>query len=196
MTGKGPQRPGDQTDKLVEKLLRQLPYADPGLKGDPETPLPAAPHLALRPRPRPPGWQRSWAWVVLALALGAGLSQWPYSRTCGFPLYGYVSVVSLLPIIALRAAIVTWSDRRPVAHVLAILMIFTGAGYAADVVLPRVNYAQETASWRCSYAASSASTPAPVQPAAVPAGDSLVLHETDMPSDADQPTTADTLQRN
>jgi len=195
MTGKAPKRPGDQTDKLVEKLLRQLPYADPSLKGDPETPLPVAPQPALRPRPRPPGWQRSWAWVLLALALGAGLSQWPYSRTCGFPLYGYVSVVTLLPIIALRAAIITWSDRRPIAHVLAILMIFTGAGYVAEVVLPRVNYAQETASWRCA-AASSGSVPSQAEPAAVPSGDSLALHETDMPPDADQTTTLDTIPRN
>jgi len=194
MTGKAPNRPGDQTDKLVEKLLKQLPYADPGLKGDPETPLPAAPRPpGLSRRPSPPGWQRSWGWAALALALSVGLSQWPYARGCGFPLYGYLSVVVLLPAIALRAAIVSWSDRRGVAHVLAVLMIFSGACYAAEVVLPRVDYAQETASWRCSSAATGGpGTAAPESPVAQP-GDSLGSQETHTPAGSDRPATIDTI---
>jgi hypothetical protein len=196
MTGKAPNRPGDQTDKLVEKLLRQLPYADPSLKGDPETPLPAAPRPSgLSRRPSPPGWQRSWGWVALALALGAGLSQWPYARSCGFPLYGYLSVVALLPVIALRAAIVSWSDRRAFAHVLAVLMIFSGAYYAAEVVLPRVNYAQETASWQCSSAAIDGSGASTSESPVVQPGDSLGSQETLAPPVSDWPTTPDTIPR-
>ncbi len=161
MTGKAPNRQGDQTDKLVESLLKQLPYADPSLKGDLETPRPASPRPAFaRPRPVPPGWQRSWGWVTLALALGAGLSQWPYDRSCGVSLYGYMTVVALLPIIAVKAAVASWSDRRSVAHVFAVLMILCGAAFAAEVVLPRVHYAQEQASWQCSSAASDGIAPA------------------------------------
>jgi hypothetical protein len=196
MTGKAPNRPGDTTDKLVEELLRQLPYADPNLKGDPQTP-PERPRPAFRsPRPVPPGWQRSWGWVTLALALCAGLAHWPYARSCGVPLYGYLSVVTLLPAIAFRAAIASWTDRRAVAHVFAVLMVFGGVGFAAEVVLPRVHYAQEEASWQCASAAtggSAATTPGPASgPAVATPADSLGLQEADSQPVNAEPVPSDT----
>jgi hypothetical protein len=113
MSVKPPYRQPDSTDKVVRELLKQLPYADPDLRGVP------TPSAARRPRPtpapimkpKPPGWQRSWGWVTLAVVLGIGLSQWPYTRTCGFSLYAYLAVVILLPVVAVRALVASWIDR-------------------------------------------------------------------------------------
>ena len=151
MSVKPPYRQPDSTDKVVRELLKQLPYADPDLRGVP------TPSAARRPRPtpapimkpKPPGWQRSWGWVTLAVVLGIGLSQWPYTRTCGFSLYAYLAVVILLPAVAVRALVASWIDRRAVAHSFAIVMVLGGLGYCAEVVLPRVHYARVGATWQC-----------------------------------------------
>lgn len=155
MSVKPPVPPPDSTEKVVKELLKQLPYADPYLKGDPTTP-PATRREQQATRqimkPPPPGWQRSWGWVALAVILCVGLTQWPYSRSCGFSLYGYLSVVVLLPALAIRAVVISWTDRRAVAHGLAFLMVFGGAVFAAEAVLPRVGYAKSAASWSCQMA--------------------------------------------
>ena len=158
-----PPNPGhDSTDKMVRELLRQLPYADPDLKGGATPPSVRRPRSSPGPimKPKPPGWQRSWGWVTLAVVLGIGLSQWPYSRGCGFPLYGYIAAVVLLPAIAIRAVVASWIDRRAVAHGFAIVMVLGGLGYCAEVLLPRTNYARVGASWQCRVAPSFAVAPA------------------------------------
>lgn len=162
MSVRPPYQPPDSTDKVVRELLKQLPYADPDLKGIPTPPAARRERQTPRPimKPKPPGWQRSWGWVTLALALGVGLSQWPYTRTCGYPLYSYVAVVLLLPFVAVRAVVATWIDRRAVAHSFAIVVMLGGVGYCAEVLLPRVNYARVTATWQCQLAPSLAVAPA------------------------------------
>ncbi|UCG87714.1 MAG: hypothetical protein JSW71_03960 [Gemmatimonadota bacterium] len=162
MSVKPPNPPHDSTDKVVRELLRQLPYADPDLRGVPTPPAARRQRQTPGPimKPKPPGWQRSWGWVTLAVVLAVGLSQWPYTRSCGYPLYGYLAVVILLPVIALRAVVASWIDRRAVAHSFAIVMVLGGLGYCAEVLLPRVNYARISATWQCKPTPSFAVAPA------------------------------------
>jgi len=161
MSVRPPYRNHDSTDKVVRELLKQLPYADPDLKGVPTPPAARGQRQTPAPimKPKPPGWQRSWGWAALAIVLGVGLSQWPYARTCGFPLYAYLAVVVLLPVVSLRAVVASWIDRRAVAHSFAIVMVLGGLGYCAEVVLPRVNYARVGATWRCQLTPSFAVAP-------------------------------------
>ena len=174
-----PPNPQDSTDKVVRELLKQLPHADPDLRGDPTPPEIRRQRQTPGPimKPKPPGWQRSWGWVALALVLGACLSQWPYPRSCGYPLYGYFAVVVLLPVVAVRAFTASWIDRRAVAHAVALLMVLGGVAYGAEVVLPRVNYARADASWRCVLPPSLAVAPAIVAASPAIVSDSLGLED-------------------
>ena len=181
MSVKPPVPPPDSTAKVVKELLKQLPHADPDLKGDPTIP-PAARRQQQATRQimksPPPGWQRSWGWVAMAMILCVGLTQWPYPRSCGFPLYGYLSVVVLLPALAVRAVVISWTDRRAIAHGFAFLMAFGGAVFVAEAVLPRVGYARSAASWSCAIAEAEATPPAPVAMPAQPAVGDSVLPQT------------------
>jgi hypothetical protein len=98
----------------------------------------------------------------------------------------------LLPAIAFRAAVASWTDRRAVAHVFAVLMIFGGVGYAAEVVLPRVHYAQEEASWQCASAATGGSAATTSGPAVATLADSLGLQEADSQPGNAEPVSSDT----
>jgi hypothetical protein len=167
-------RPRNSDDILVDKLIKQLPHADPSLRGEEEVeppprrpgPRPAAVRLP-PPAPRRPSWRRSWGWLAGGLLLGAALSQWPYPRACGLPLGGYLGVVAVLLVAAGRAAVVSWMDRRAAAHVISWLVLIGGLAYSAEVVLPRVGYAQAGATWLCS----SPTVVAP--PAVLPAADTI-----------------------
>lgn len=175
---KKPEQPErDSTAREVDRLLRQLPGADPSLTSDPDQPPPRPgeprPPMGPRPpmpRPRPaapppPSRWGVWARVVGGVLLGIGLTQWPYASECGWPLYGYLAAVLALLLTAGWAAVTAWTVRDAAAHALALVVGFWGIVLAAEQILPRVGYAAETGYWRCS------SIPAPPPPMlpAVPA---------------------------
>lgn len=143
----------------VDRLLRQLPHADPTLKGDPDQPAPrpqtavtSGPRPAVPPRPTgPTTWQKVgvWARAAGAAALGAALTQWPYSSDCGWPLYGYLAAVFAVLLTAGWAAVAAWNLRMAPAHTLALVAGFWGIVLAAEQILPRVGYAAESRTWTC-----------------------------------------------
>lgn len=171
-----PKKPDDRDSmaREVDRLLRQLPHADPTLRGDPDEP-PARPNPAMTsgprpavPPPRPTGpttWQKVgvWALVVGAAGLGAALTQWPYPSDCGWPLYGYLAAVFAVLLTAGWAAVAAWNLRIAPAHALALVAGFWGIVLAAEQILPRVGYAAEARTWTCQ-----APAPAPVRPAPAP----------------------------
>lgn len=173
----------DSVAREVDRLLRQLPGADPLLKGDDRaTDRPAAGRVR-----RPPGWRpptppptppgpvtrdrlTTWGQVALGAGLGVALTGWPYAHACGFPLVGYLAVVMLVEIVAGWAAMSAWRYRMAVAHVAALVVAFWGIVLAAEQVLPRVGYAAAEASWGCGAEGESEPVPAvPPVPAAPPA---------------------------
>jgi len=91
-----------------------------------------------------------WVGLILGIILGGAMTQWPYSRGCDLPLFGYLAAVAAVIVAGGSSAVAAWKLRSGVAHVLALLLLFWGIALAAERVLPRVGYAAERASWRCS----------------------------------------------
>jgi hypothetical protein len=156
-----PKQPDDRDSmaREVDRLLRQLPHADPTLKGDPDPPptrpagVTSGPRPALPPRPAgPTTWQKVgvWARAAGAAGLGAALTQWPYRSDCGWALYGYLAAVFAVLLTAGWAAVAAWRLRIAPAHVLTLVAGFWGIVLAAEQVLPRVGYAAESRAWSCS----------------------------------------------
>lgn len=186
----------DQRDPMareVDRLLRQLPGADPTLKGDPDPgpaegtrmqmsgPRPAAGRTLRARRTEPPEPWGVWARLAGAAVLGMALTQWPYRSECGWPLYGYVAAVGVVLLASGWTAVAAWQLRMGAAHALALIAGFWGVVLAAEQILPRVGYAAETRYWRCeslhaaqaAAAAAAAAVRVNAAPIAAPAGDSL-----------------------
>jgi hypothetical protein len=188
---KKPDKPArDSTARVVDRLLRQLPGADPTLKGDPdpaaERPRPQTTQMtgmrAPLPRPRriePMQIWGVWGRLAGAVVLGIALTQWPYRSDCGWSLYGYLAAVTVVLLAAGWTAVAAWRLRMAPAHMLALVAGFWGIVLAAEQILPRVGYAAETQYWSCSTlraaeaAAARARTPPVALPLPVPVPDSL-----------------------
>jgi hypothetical protein len=141
-----------EQEAIVNRLLRDLPYADPTLSGEDRERSqgpgkPAGPARPARPEPRRTG--AAWLWTLLGLVAGAAVPFWPYARGCGWWLGAYGAVVAVVLVVALRAVRVTWRERVGAAHALAFLVLLWGLTLGAELVLPRVGYAGVSAGWRC-----------------------------------------------
>jgi len=159
----------------IDALLKKLPQADPGLVGRPAasarppSTAPARPDAPAGSRPARPTEPRAaspiavWARVVLGAVFGIALTQWPYRTDCGWPLLGYTAAVAVLLLTAGWCTVPTWRHRAGVAHVVSLLLGFWGIALSASILLPRIGYAADAATWRCP-----ASAPAP-PPRAAPA---------------------------
>jgi hypothetical protein len=79
----------------------------------------------------------------------------------------YLAAVLTVIVVAGWVFIATWFHRMGFAHLMALILGFWGVVLAAEQVLPRIGYAEKEATWLCRDEVET--TPAPVQPAAVPA---------------------------
>jgi hypothetical protein len=155
--------PGHEPDPMagiVDRLLAQLP----GLQSQPEasrnpiprqaTPL-GAPAVVVRVHSTPQAQViAAWLRVLLGLTLGVMMAGWPYSRTCGLPLFGYLGAVLTVILAGWWAAIASWRHRAALAHVVSLIVVFYGIMLAAAELLPRTGYAVDRATWQCNDAAS------------------------------------------
>jgi hypothetical protein len=160
----------------IDALLKKLPHAEP----EPAAPkVPSPPPPVRRPAPsgprapapregRPP--LGVWAQVAGGVVLGGALTQWPYVAACGWGLLGYAAAVVALLIVGGWCAMESWRSRLGAAHVVSLVLVFWGVALAAEVLLPRIGYAADEATWRCVAEADAVPSRAlPAQPAAVPA---------------------------
>lgn len=88
---------------------------------------------------------RSWPALLrlaLAAALGVGILFWPYDRSCGPGLFGYLGAVAVLVAAGVWSSVWTWKHRTGRAHVLSVLLIIWGLVLGAVEVLPRAGYAR------------------------------------------------------
>lgn len=155
--------------KIVDKLLSQLPHADPtlggttGQSGKQQTPrgqsgkqqTPRGQMRASKPiarpdlHPPPPPPLKAWAWAILGLLAAVGLIYWPYGHSCDWGVLFYMAGVTTALVVASWGAIISWKSHRAVAHVISLgVVAFTGV-LAAREVLPRTGYARAEATWRC-----------------------------------------------
>ena len=147
----------------VDRLLKQLPGADPMLRGSGSAPKPGVTRSPLSgpmranaaPAARPQGSTSQqkvgvWARVGLGVVVGVLMTQWPYRHGCGLPLYGYMAAVLAVTVAGVWGAISSWKVRMGLAHVLALLVVAWGLLLGAAQVLPRVGPAPRAATWQCS----------------------------------------------
>lgn len=141
----------------IDKLLKQLPNADPHLLGDPEpvrvAPRGAPPASAAAPKATEPSLlaQRLSVWLrtLLAAGLAGAITQWPYAQECGRPLYLYLGAVGAVMLGGAWAGVWAWRLRSATAHVVSLIVVFWGIVLVAEQLLPRIGYAAVTGVWRC-----------------------------------------------
>ena len=107
--------------------------------------------------------------LALASALGVAILFWPYPKTCGFELYGYLAAVTAVIGGGLWSSVWTWRHRTARAHVLSLLLAIWGLVLGAIEVLPHAGYARADAArpagWSCSAVTSRGTLVPPVLPA-------------------------------
>jgi len=155
--------PGERRKKseadIVDKLLKQLPHADPTLGASTgqskKQDTPRGQMRASKPIARPdlhvppPSPLKTWAWAVLSLIAAVGLTQWPYAHSCGWGLLFYMTGVTIVLVAAFWGAITSWKSHRAVAHVVSLgVVVFSSVLFVREV-LPRTGYARAEATWRC-----------------------------------------------
>ena len=150
---RGPQH--DPMAGVVDRLLAQLP----GLQGQPEPArAPAARSsssfgpMNIVPRPEVSPQRRMlgmWFRVALALSLAVTMGWWPYNRSCGFPLLGYLSAVTTVIVAGIWAAMASWKVRSGLAHTIALILVLFGFVLAGSELLTRNGYAVDRATWQC-----------------------------------------------
>ena len=96
-------------------------------------------------------YSRAFTWIRLGLAilLGVGMTQWPYTHGCGLPLYGYMAAVGAVVVASFWSMVSSWHSRSSVAHFLSIASLIWGLALAAREILPRIGYAKQAATWSC-----------------------------------------------
>ncbi|MFL5545958.1 MAG: hypothetical protein ACJ8AQ_00250, partial [Gemmatimonadales bacterium] len=85
----------------------------------------------------------------LALSLAVTMGSWPYDRSCGFPLLGYLSAVTTVIVAGMWAATASWKVRSGLAHTIALILVLFGFVLAGSELLTRNGYAVDRATWQC-----------------------------------------------
>lgn len=137
---------------VVDRLLAQLP----GLYGEPPAPR-GGPRQGSNPSAAIHHVQSApdddllgpWARVLLSLALGTMIAWWPYPRSCGIPLLGYLGAILTIILGGGWAAVSAWRYRASLAHIISLILVFYGMVLGAAELLPRTGYATDHATWQC-----------------------------------------------
>jgi hypothetical protein len=102
--------------------------------------------------------------LALASALGVAILFWPYPKSCGVELYGYLAAVTVVMAGGLWSSIWTWHHRTARAHVLSLLLVIWGVVLGAVEVLPHAGYARADATRRAGWSCVAPVTVTPVGP--------------------------------
>ena len=91
--------------------------------------------------------------VVLVLSLSLAMTAWPYDRSCGGGLLGYLAASAAIIAGGVWATVGAWRGRAPRLHALALAAVAWGAVLITAQVLPRAGYAKvdphNQPAWRC-----------------------------------------------
>ena len=90
-----------------------------------------------------------WARLAVVTVLGVSLLFWPYDRSCGFGLAGYLAATTMVVVGGIWVVACTWICRMARTHAFAILLALWGAALITVQILPRIGYARVQATWLC-----------------------------------------------
>ena len=151
-----PARAPDPMAGVVDRLLAQLPGLQQSPPAAKTTSRPAFASVSTtvatpirEPITSPAEWVGVWGRVLLGLSLGVMMASWPYARSCGLPLVGYLGALVVVILTGLWAASSSWKYRVGLAHVVALCVVLYGITLSAAELLPRTGYAVDHASWQC-----------------------------------------------
>lgn len=100
--------------------------------------------------------------LILVAAVGVALLFWPYEKSCGLGLSGFLGAEVVIIVGGVWIGVTTWRYRLPRMHVVSLAITLAGLILIASEVLPRVGYAavdpRNAPSFSC------AGTPPPTNP--------------------------------
>jgi hypothetical protein len=165
-------------DKELAKVDKQLAsLSDEALLGPPAVPAksggakpssaPAA-RAAAAPSPAAATPTKAWAVYVrllLAVAVSVAVVVWPYPKSCGAGLAGYLAAIGVVITSGLWSSVWTWRHRAGRSHTLSLLIVLWGLILGSTEVLPRVGYGKPDPrhpdGWVCHDVATPNPAPAP-----------------------------------
>jgi hypothetical protein len=141
---------------VVDRLLAQLPGLQQSGRGAPRDDIPRPIQHSFvsttssgSATANPGEALGAWIRLILALSLGMMMAGWPYLRSCGLPLLGYLAAVGTVMWAGAWAAMAAWRSRSALAHVLSLAVILYGLLLSLAEFLPRTGYATHHATWQC-----------------------------------------------
>lgn len=124
-------------DKAIERQPAPAPAPAPPGAGKPQA-RPERRFVAL-----------AWFWTALAVILAVALPLWPNDKSCGLRLVFYLGAAGIAMLMGVLGAWSSWSYRRGLAHLLALLAIAWVGIMVAREILPRTGYARDALNWTC-----------------------------------------------
>ena len=83
-----------------------------------------------------------WMRLTVVMILVGALNFWPYARTCGLGLYGYLGATALILAGGFWVSALTFRHHMPKSHAMALIVVLWGMVLIAEEVLPRTGYAR------------------------------------------------------
>lgn len=115
---------------------RQLSSFMPAIK------TPALPEIAFSwLTEMPPSAMSARVFVSLGVMLSAAMPHWPYAHAWSWGLLVYFAAVMLVVVTGIWSAKLTWDERLPAAHTVALGVVMWGVGLLAAETVPRIAYA-------------------------------------------------------
>lgn len=81
-------------------------------------------------------WAR--VFVAFGVLLAAAMPYWPYANAWSWGLLSYLSAVLLVVVTGIWGAKLTWDERLPAAHTVAVGTVLWGLGLLAAEAVPRI----------------------------------------------------------
>ena len=90
-----------------------------------------------------------WARLGVVGILSVAMLFWPYYRSCGIGLVGYLAASIMVVVGGVWVVACTWIVRMARTHIAAMVIVIWGLALITAEVLPRVGYASHAATWLC-----------------------------------------------
>ena len=117
----------------------------PAARTEPKKPFAFASVLRLPALPRipfltgmPPGALSARVFVGLGVLLSAAMPYWPYAHGWSWGLVVYLAAIMLNLVAGIWGAKLTWDERLPAAHTVAVGIVLWGVGLLAAETVPRI----------------------------------------------------------